>query len=111
LIEEASRRATNGGRIAEEVAQVLCSIHTETSQVGDLLSGAAREVVQQNESVGMVTSGINSLSDNTQENAASAEGLARASRESAEKIARLQALVGVFRVADGVAPMASTSKS
>ena len=94
LIEEASRRATNGGAIAEEVALALGQIQSETIHVSHLLAGAAAEVVQQSESVSMVTNGVNSLSDNTQENAASAEGLAKPSRESAGTITRMQSLLG-----------------
>lgn len=98
LIEEASRRATNGGRIAEEVASVLAQIQTETMQVGGLLSGAAEEVVRQSSSVGTVRIGIDSLSDSTQQNASSAEGLAVASCDNSDKINRLQLLVGQFKL-------------
>lgn len=98
LIEEANRRATNGGRIAEEVASVLAQIQTETMQVGGLLSGAAEEVVRQSCSVGTVRIGVDSLSDSTQQNASSAEGLAVASCDSSDKINRLQLLVAQFKL-------------
>lgn len=106
LIEEANRRAENGGRIAEEVANVLGEIQTETVQVGGLLEGAAAEVLRQRDSVSMVTNGINSISESTQEHASSAEGLAVASRDSSEKITRLQELVGQFELGEG--PVAGT---
>jgi len=98
LIEEACRRAERGGAIAEEVALVLGQIHSETMQVGRLLDGAAEEVVHQNENVSMVTRGIDSLGDTSQDNAASAEELAVASTQSSQQIKRLQELVGGFRV-------------
>jgi methyl-accepting chemotaxis protein len=98
LIEEACRRAERGGAIAEEVALVLGQIHSETMQVGRLLGGAAEEVVHQSENVGMVTRGLDSLGQTSQDNAVSAEELAVASAQSSAQIKRLQELVGGFRV-------------
>ena len=104
LIEQARQRATNGSRIAGEVAVVLSAIDDETSKVGDLLTKAADSAKGQRQNVSQVAKGVTDLSQTTQDNAASAEELAVTATESSERMAQLLRLVESFKVDLAAAP-------
>ena len=98
LIEEACRRAERGGAIAEEMAILLGQIHTETNQVSRRLTSTAERVVSQSDGVNQVAAGVDRLDRDSQDMEQAAKELAATSKRSQVQIARLQELVGTFRV-------------
>ncbi|MCA8976564.1 MAG: methyl-accepting chemotaxis protein [Planctomycetes bacterium] len=98
LIREASARAENGTRIAAEFSEVFNTITAETAQVGELLAELAVGADDQRTKIGIATTGVGNLSAATQDNAASAEELAIAARESAHQMGELGSQIKRFRV-------------
>jgi len=98
LINEAANRAANGAKIAAEMNEVFSTITGQTSNVRDMLSSFAAGAHEQEAKIDLVTNGVSTLSDGTQENAASAQELAVTARESARRMNNLTGLVDRFRV-------------
>lgn len=77
---------------------VFGAITVEAGKVGDLLVAVGKGTTQQSQSVEQVTSGVATLSQATQDNAASAEELAVTAKEIASHIGALRGLVSTFKV-------------
>ncbi|MBK8101680.1 MAG: methyl-accepting chemotaxis protein [Planctomycetes bacterium] len=101
LIGEAARRTEAGTRIVQQVAQVFGQIVQEATTVNTLLEGVSTAAASQNANVAQVTQGVTSLSQITQDNAASAQELAVTASETTNQIAALRQMVSSFKVDAG----------
>lgn len=99
LVEQASQRAEVGGKLTREVEGAFAQIADRTVEVSRLLGSMAADAQQQNATVGSVTRGVSSISQVTQDNAASAEELAVTANESATQVTTLLRMVAGFKVA------------
>lgn len=98
MIEESTKRADNGVKIAEEVHKSLLEIASNSEKVNELVAEIAAASQEQTKGVDQVTVATSQINKATQENAASAEEAASSSEELASQVLELRQTMGWFRV-------------
>lgn len=96
MIEESIQAVKNGAAIADETAQSLLAVVTESRIVSDDVQEIRSAAQQQAQSIAQVTEGIDQISAVVQTNSATAEESAAASEELSSQAQILKDLVGGF---------------
>ena len=98
MIEESIQAVKDGARIADETAQSLLSVVTESRIVSDDVQEIHSAAEQQARSIAQVTEGIDQISAVVQTNSATAQESAAASEELSAQAQILKDLVGRFKL-------------
>lgn len=98
MIEESIQAVKDGARIADETAQSLLSVVTESRIVTDDVQEIHSAAQQQAQSIAQVTVGIDQISAVVQTNSATAQESAAASEELSAQAQILKDLVGRFKL-------------
>ncbi len=98
LIEESFRSVETGARIAAETAETLNTIVGKVSKAAELAAIIATASKEQASAVEQINQGVTQISAVVQGNAATAEESAAASEELSGQAARLNELIGAFRI-------------
>ncbi|MCD7994807.1 MAG: methyl-accepting chemotaxis protein [Clostridia bacterium] len=98
MIEESIQAVKDGARIADETAQSLLSVVTESRIVTDDVQEIHSAAQQQAQSIVQVTVGIDQISAVVQTNSATAQESAAASEELSAQAQILKDLVGRFKL-------------
>ena len=98
MIEESIQAVKDGARIADETAQSLLSVVTESRIVSDNVQEIHSAAEQQARSIAQVTEGIDQISAVVQTNSATAQESAAASEELSAQAQILKDLVGRFKL-------------
>ena len=98
MIEESIQAVKDGARIADETAQSLLSVVTESRIVSNDVQEIHSAAEQQARSIAQVTEGIDQISAVVQTNSATAQESAAASEELSAQAQILKDLVGRFKL-------------
>lgn len=98
MIEESIQAVKDGARIADETAQSLLSVATESRIVSNDVQEIHSAAEQQARSIAQVTEGIDQISAVVQTNSATAQESAAASEELSAQAQILKDLVGRFKL-------------
>ena len=98
MIEESIQAVKDGARIADETAQSLLSVVTESRIVSDDVQEIHSAAEQQARSIAQVTEGIDQISAVVQTNSATEQESAAASEELSAQAQILKDLVGRFKL-------------
>ena len=98
MIEESIQAVKDGARIADEPAQSLLSVVTESRIVSNAVQEIHSAAEQQARSIAQVTEGIDQISAVVQTNSATAQESAAASEELSAQAQILKDLVGRFKL-------------
>jgi methyl-accepting chemotaxis protein len=97
LIKESSRRVSEGAQLSEKVGKSLSTIVTAADKTAAGITHIAEQTETQSTSASETHSAIQSVSETTESNAASAEELAASAEELGAQASSLQELVARFR--------------
>ena len=97
LIKESSRRVSDGAQLSENVGKSLSTIVAAADKTAAGITHIAEQTETQSTSASETHSAIQSVSDTTESNAASAEELAASAEELGAQASSLQELVARFR--------------
>jgi methyl-accepting chemotaxis protein len=98
LIKESSRRVSEGAGLSEKVGKALAEIVEAVEKTAAGITQIDEQTEAQSASAGQVQTAIQSVSETTESNAASAEELAASAEQLGAQSQVLQELVGKFEV-------------
>ncbi len=98
LIESSMRAVITGNQIADETAKALATVVEGTSHAVDTVEQISEATVQQAQSIGHVTIGVEQISAVVQNNTATAEESAATSEELSAQAQRMKDLVAMFQL-------------
>jgi len=100
MIEESVKKADDGVKITEEVAQSLNKIVNHTGKLGDIIAEVAVASKEQSQGTEQVNIAVMQMSNVTQRNAAISEQCASASQELSDQASKLSEMVQEFKLSD-----------
>lgn len=98
MIDNSIHKIEEGYKIANETAEALSKIVSGVSDAVDIVGMIAEASAQQAVAIGQIDTGINQISEVTQNNTATAEETASASEEMAGQAQMLKGLIQQFRI-------------
>jgi len=101
MIQNSMDKASLGVRIAEETHANFMEIATGINESGQLIGIIADSLDEQSTGITRINAGIDQVAQVTQQNSATAEESAAASREMNNQSTMLQDLVSQFRLKNG----------
>ncbi|MDF1503482.1 methyl-accepting chemotaxis protein, partial [Roseisolibacter sp. H3M3-2] len=106
MIEESVRNADAGVSLNAEVLAHLQRINADVDRVTEVMAEIAAASEQQDQGVGQINGGLESMNAVTQQVAASAEQSASAATELSSQSEAMRELVGTFRLTEALAERA-----
>ena len=102
LIENAVRKAEEGGEIVRKAAEALGAISESTNKVGNLVGEIAAASNEQSQGIEQVNNAVSQMDQITQQNAANAEESASASEQLNAQSENMDSVVGeLFTMVNG----------
>jgi methyl-accepting chemotaxis protein len=98
MIENNSKQINEGAEIATLTADTLNGIVEQSQQVAALVGEIAKASSEQAQGIAQVSQGLSQIDSVTQQNTAAAEETASVSNEMSGQAAKLQGLVGQFKL-------------
>ncbi|MDR1925148.1 MAG: methyl-accepting chemotaxis protein [Planctomycetaceae bacterium] len=98
LISTSGHEIEIGGQVASHTSEVLNAIVEQIKQTATLVGGIANASNEQAQGVAQVTIGLHQIDNVTQQNTSAAEESANAANDMKKMAAKLQELVGRFRL-------------
>ena len=102
LIEDSITKVESGRAIAGKTAEALVAIHSNVSEVADIVSSIAKASSEQKLALEQIDQGVLQVSQVVQANSATSEESASASEELSAQAARLKDTAGRFRLEEGM---------
>ena len=98
LITESVQQVADGGKLADSAGAAMQDIVNSVQNVAGLMAGIASASKEQSLGIDQVNQAVTQMDDTTQQNAALVEQAAAAAQSLSEQAARLEEVVGLFKL-------------
>jgi methyl-accepting chemotaxis protein len=98
LITESVQQVADGGKLADSAGAAMQDIVNSVLNVADLMASIASASKEQSLGIDQVNQAVTQMDDTTQQNAALVEQAAAAAQSLSEQAARLEEVVGLFKL-------------
>jgi methyl-accepting chemotaxis protein len=104
LITDSGAKVDEGATLVQKAGTTLTEIVTSSKQVAEIIAEISAASSEQSQGIEQVNKAVTQMDSVTQQTAAQTEELSSTAQSLSGQAAELQALVGKFRVAEGVDP-------
>jgi methyl-accepting chemotaxis protein len=109
LISDSAEKVQAGSELVDQAGSTMQEVVTAVKRVTDIMSEISAASAEQSSGIEQVNQAVTQMDETTQQNAALVEQAAAAAESLQEQAGNLAQAVSVFKVADGVGAVATTS--